>query len=299
MPDTMTNPMTTPPSRRTPRLARGFHSGRALGIALLLGVTLVAGCRGDRSDKPPRQFFPDMDEQPRWNPQSKNEFYASDHRSMRQPVAGTVAFGRRPLLGNETGPAWQHTVAQERTDLLAADPRVYLGIMPGVEFATAWVGNEPDNFVDYIPVTVDRALLTRGRQRFDIYCSACHGYEGEGAAAGDDGGTGGMAGRRWSYPVPTFHDAKYKDPALKTGRDGYLFYTAMNGVSMGGLMPGYAHALDTHDAWAIVAYIRALQRSREATLDQVPQDQRRALQAQLQSQPQGQPQAPSDGGGTQ
>ena len=59
-----------------------------------------------------------MDEQPRWNPQSKNEFYASDHRSMRQPVAGTVAFGRRPLLGNETGPAWQHTVAQERTDLM-------------------------------------------------------------------------------------------------------------------------------------------------------------------------------------
>lgn len=288
----MTQPINEPartPHDAMPRALRGAMVGSLFIVTALLGG--LTGCRGDRSDKPPRQFLPDMDDQPRWNPQSKTEFFAGDHRTMRQPEAGTIPFGRSARTGDESNATWTRAIVQRRADLLAEDSRVYEGLEPGVELATAWEGQFPERFVRRIPIPVDRALLERGRERFDIYCSACHGYSGEGGAQSDTGGYGGMAARRWSYPVPNYHDAKYKDPGLKTGRDGYLYFTAMNGVEMGGKMPGYRHALSSNDAWAIVAYIRALQRSREATLDEVPVDQRQALQAQLQM--------PGPGGGDQ
>src|SRR5690606_25558390 len=68
------------------------------GIAALAGLAAVlgaGGCRGERSDHPPRQFFPDMDDQQRWNPQSQSPFFA-DGRTMRPRVEGAVAFGRAP-----------------------------------------------------------------------------------------------------------------------------------------------------------------------------------------------------------
>src|SRR5690606_28449424 len=100
-----------------------------------------------------------------------------------------------------------------------------------------------------------RALLERGEERFNIYCAACHGYTGDGA---------GMVGRRWSIPVPSYHDPKYSDSAQRTGKDGYLFHVARYGLKNpdgSTRMPAYGHALDAQDAWAVVAYIRALQAS--------------------------------------
>jgi len=232
----------------------------ALGcLALTLG-----GCRGDRSDKPPRQFFPDMDEQERWNPQTDSQFFA-DSRTMRQPPANTVAFGR--WSGVSDAP-WAQSYNEDRTDLLGEDARVY-------------TGKNPDGtFIERIPIPVDDALLARGHERFDIYCAVCHGLLGDGE---------GTVGLLWAALPANYHDPKYL-PGGELGQDGLIFDRAMNGVfDVTGTqkMPGYAHALSTRDAWAIVAYIRALQLSQSAPMNDVPEPERQTLLNQLSAAPTG------------
>lgn len=241
----------------------------ALALALVLGA---GGCRGDRSDAPPRQFFPDMDDGPKWRPQTRSEFYA-DGRTMRLPPAGTVPFG--PLLHAGVvfmePPEWAQTTLHARDAALKEDDRLYKGQEgAGVDEK----GNAVVHYVEKIPIPVTQALLARGQQRFDIYCAVCHGYTGDGK---------GEVGKSWAYPLPTYHDPKYRDPAQNTGRDGYLFHVSREGVyDVNGnqKMPGYAHALSEEDSWAIVAYIRALQTARDGSLGDVPREQREALERQ-------------------
>ena len=239
----------------------------AMGLttaALLASAGSLAGCRGDRSDKPPRQFFPGMDDQPRWDPQDKSNFF-EDERTMRQPPAGTVAFGTTGLINDAP---W----AEDRDDLLKPSSEIYEGV------------DETGAFVTSFPVPVTDTLIERGRNRYNIYCSVCHGYNAEGASAPDDAhpeGQGGMVGRRFAIPVPNFHAPKYLAGAEK-GSVGFLFFTARNGVGKPGAkktMAGYAYALDAKDAWAVVAYIRALQRSEQGTLEDVPEAMRSQLGA--------------------
>lgn len=242
---------------------------RVVRSAALLGlagaVALGAGCRGDREAKRPRQFLPDMDDSPKWKPQTGSEFYA-DGRNMRVPVAGTVAFGPVAFVSGEE---WAAGYMGAREDLLRNDDALYLGM----------TGTSPDGkpqWTERIPVAIDvsDALIARGQERFNIYCSACHGYAGDGK---------GMVGQRWAAPVPSFHDPKYRDPNEPDGknRDGFLFHTALNGVvGPDGVqkMPPYKHALSERDAWAVVAYIRVLQQSHLGTASDIPADQRERLE---------------------
>jgi mono/diheme cytochrome c family protein len=252
-------------------------SHTTLGILALAGLATalpLAGCRGDRNEKPPRQFFPDMDDQPKWHPQGASEFFA-DGRTMRKPVTGTVAFGRVPWTSSED---WAANFMQQRTDLLRDDAKVYQG--------TAADGS----YLDTIPVNVNLALIEKGREKFNIYCAACHGYDGLGK---------GMVGSQWSYPLPNFMDAKYRRGATeevtdaggkksvqlaRTGLDGYIFHTVRYGVlgpDGSQKMPGYAHALDEHEAWSVVAYFRVLQASYDGVpLADVPEKERAALEVQ-------------------
>ncbi|MBR0847216.1 cytochrome c [Bradyrhizobium diazoefficiens] len=106
-------------------------------------------------------------------------------------------------------------------------------------------------------------LLARGRERFGIFCSPCHG------AGGD--GTGIVVQR--GMPRPT----SYHDERLRTAEDQYFFDV----ITLGhGAMYSYASRVPPADRWAIVAYIRALQLSRHASLDDVPADQRAGLESQ-------------------
>ncbi len=235
-----THPMSTTHTTR--------HGGIAIAGLLALASIVAGGCRGERSDKPPHQFFPDLDDQPKWRTQAKSEFY-EDGRTMRHVVPGTVAFGQNAMTTDDLDNAdWAQRRAADREAYLHEDTVYYTGLADA---------SNPDSFVTTLParVAVDEALLARGRERFDIYCSACHGYSGDGQ---------GMVGRQWAYPVPNFHDPKYSDKTQKTGKDGYIFSTSRHGVENGAKMPGYAHALSINDSWAIVAWIRVLQENRPA-----------------------------------
>jgi mono/diheme cytochrome c family protein len=218
----------------------------------------LGGCRGDREDKPPRQFFPDLDDQPKWDPQGQTDFFV-DGRTMRPTVPGTVAFSRMgPVPEDDWAEPWQ----RERDDFLRDNPLYYEGKTGEGTYAA------------YMPVEVTADLISRGQERFNIFCATCHGYTGDGK---------GLVGNQWSYPLPNFHDAKYKDREQQTGKDGYIYHVARYGIAGANpgdplKMPGYKHALNARDSWAVVAYIRTLQASYDGTLADVPEARRRDLE---------------------
>ncbi|MCE2967215.1 MAG: c-type cytochrome [Phycisphaerales bacterium] len=239
----------------------------ALGLCVA-GVGVLPACRGDRSDKPPRQFFPDMDDSPKFKPQTATQFF-SDGRAMRPAVQGTVAFGRSSDLGVEG-----HTefVSEDRANLLREDSAFYRG----VDAQGKWVRKIPAS----MPVTNE--TLKRGAERFNIYCAACHNYDGKG---------GGTVGKAWSYPLPNFHDPKYIVGDANTAMDGYIFDVIRNGILNPGnatvpyKMPPYAHAINERDAWSIVAYIRVLQQSELVKVDDpsIPENERARLRDTIQA----------------
>ncbi|HLH39617.1 MAG TPA: cytochrome c [Bryobacteraceae bacterium] len=119
-------------------------------------------------------------------------------------------------------------------------------------------------FLTTIPLPITRELLERGRDRFDIYCAPCHGRSGS--------GEGRIASRGFLKPADLNSNRVRNAPA------GYLYEVIVNGY---GAMDEYAYQIkNARDRWAIVAYIRALELSRRATLDDVPPQERSQLEAQ-------------------
>ena len=104
------------------------------------------------------------------------------------------------------------------------------------------------------PPPVDMALLERGKQRFEIFCAPCHGYEGD--------GNGAIVRRGFPHPP------SYYEPKLMQADAQLFFDTITNGY---GVMYSYGSRVPPHDRWAIAAYIRALQQSRSATLAEAPE----------------------------
>jgi mono/diheme cytochrome c family protein len=146
--------------------------------------------------------------------------------------------------GRSARPLVEGTVARGhlREDTPAATGRM----------GTAFVATAP------VPVTMD--LLRRGQERYGIYCTPCHGLTGGGE---------GMVVRRGFRRPTSLHD-----PRLRGQPDGYLFDVITNGF---GAMPDYAAQVPVADRWAVVAYIRALQLSQNATVADVPADRRTDL----------------------
>jgi mono/diheme cytochrome c family protein len=111
------------------------------------------------------------------------------------------------------------------------------------------------------PFAIDETILRRGQERFDIYCSPCHARTGEGD---------GMVVRRGYRRPPSYHDDRLRNAPV-----GHFFDVMTNGF---GAMPDYAAQIKPEDRWAIAAYIRALQLSRQATIADVPPSERGKLQ---------------------
>ncbi|MEO9886790.1 MAG: c-type cytochrome [Balneola sp.] len=190
-------------------------------IACLSGAALVfASCRGQISEKQPIHPNMNMDQQPRMEAQEVNKFF-EDNRSMRQPVEGTIARG-----------------------LKKEDVAYYQGV------------DTNDEWISDIPVKVTKELLYRGQDRYDIYCSVCHGGTGAG-----DGII--MTGNYGYVPAPTYHQDR-----LREAPDGEIYSAIYNGVRT---MPSYATQIKVEDRWAIVAYIRALQASQNVDENTIKQ----------------------------
>jgi hypothetical protein len=207
-------------------------------LLLVVAVVGVAGFRGDKSKRPPIEIFPDMDRQPKLRPQTQNNFF-TDQLSSQLPVEGTVARTKPMNVGGQTVYAF-------------ADHPVNTGRVTGTT-----------NFVETNPMPVTGSLLKRGQERYAIYCTPCHGVAGDGK---------GVTSRLGMSIIADLHDLNTRKLVQVT--DGELFQTISNGKN---LMGGYAAAVGVEDRWAIIAYVRALQRSRLGTLDEVPEAVRKDL----------------------
>lgn len=126
-----------------------------------------------------------------------------------------------------------------------------------------YAGKNGTNEVSSLPLPLNMELLQRGRERFDINCSPCHGRTGEG---------NGMIALRGFPAPPTFHQVR-----LQTAPIGHFFEVITRGY---GVMHPYAQRVETKDRWAIAAYIRALQLSHNASLNEVPPAERARLESQ-------------------
>jgi mono/diheme cytochrome c family protein len=113
------------------------------------------------------------------------------------------------------------------------------------------------------PMPITAEVMQRGHSRYDIFCSPCHGFDGTG---------NGMIVQRGYTPPPSLADDR-----LRAAAPGHFVDVMTTGT---GSMPSYAAQVDPVDRWAIAAYVRALQLSQHATLDDVPPDQRAALEQQ-------------------
>ena len=144
-------------------------------------------------------------------------------------------------------------------DQRAARPLVEGTVARGDEradsyFYTGKIGNNPG---DYMPFPVTREVLQRGRERFNIYCSPCHSRLGD--------GNGIIPSRGFPRKPPSYHIERLRKAPL-----GYFFDVTTNGF---GIMRDYSAQISVRDRWCIAAYIRALQLSQNATMDDVPAGQ--------------------------
>jgi hypothetical protein len=223
---------------------------RVFFLIFILGAIAVislAGFRGVHSAKPPIEIFVDMVRNPRYDPQHESDFYA-DTRAARRPVPGTVP------LGYNVPNAFLSTGANNNK--LDQEPGAFTD-------ATDYynTGRMGDVYGDGIPLKVNREMLDRGRERFNINCAVCHGPVGLGNGITSQYGLVGIA---------NFHDAR-----IRTMPDGQIFNTITWGKNT---MGAYGSNVSVEDRWAIIAYIRALERSDGATINDVPADQRAQLE---------------------
>ena len=202
----------------------------------VVAVIGIAGKRGSFSRQPPLYVFPDMDRQLKLRPMRPNGFFANGVSS-QLPVAGTIARGQPVQTAD--GPVYPYE-----------DAPVFTGLLPGTT-----------NYVENNPLPVTAQLLERGRQRFTIYCSPCHGQEADGN--GITKRVGAMA------VVANLHDQRIVELT-----DGELFYVITHGRN---LMGAYGPNVPVADRWAIVAYLRALQLSWLGNTDDVPPELRGSL----------------------
>jgi mono/diheme cytochrome c family protein len=189
-------------------ISRGLYP-----LLMVLGLTILTGCRQD------------MHDQPKYKALAPSSFF-SDGRSARPLVPGTVARGE----------------LREDTDL-------YQGKVNG-------------KLVDAFPFPVTKQILERGQERYNIYCVPCHGLVGDGQ---------GMVVRRGFRAPPSYHSER-----LRQAPAGYFYDVITNGF---GAMQDYSVQVPVRDRWAIVAYIRALQLSQHASLNDVAEADRNKLNA--------------------
>jgi mono/diheme cytochrome c family protein len=187
---------------------------------------LLTGCRRD------------MQDQPKMKPLRGSTFF-TDGLSSRQPIEGTVPRGflrdnTELFTGKKAKAPGATATATPATQQTA-----------GTQTSGTQTSDFPDD-VDTFPFPITKETVMRGHQRYDIFCSACHGLTGNGD---------GMIVRRGFRRAASFNDDR-----LRKAPVGHFFDAMTNGW---GAMPSYAAQIPVQDRWAIIAYIRALQLSQQ------------------------------------
>jgi mono/diheme cytochrome c family protein len=243
----------------------------ALALLVPLAVmpfALVALIQARHSERPRIAPIQDMGNQPKLKAQALDPFFA-DRRAQRPEVPGTVARGQLMeddffYRGYKPGVLVPHTAAP------ATEPPGRADLAPGTQTATApapsapQAAMEPAWYEGYpTQIKITEVFIRHGQERFNIYCAVCHGEAGYG-----DGmvqrramalmATGGAAG--WTNPT------NLHDPRVVAQPNGRIFNTITNGNPRG-LMPPYGAQIPPEDRWAIIAYLRALQRSQAASAE--------------------------------
>jgi mono/diheme cytochrome c family protein len=217
-----------------------------LGFLLVaVAIVIVAGPRGHKHTSRPIELFNDMDHQSKVKYQKASKFFADGHAS-RMPVAGTVPFGLRKPGAKDDSHILNDYVYESGTGSYTETGK----------FGTVWGDGIPKDF------TVDAKFLALGKERFDINCKICHGANGDGQ---------GMTTKYGLAGVPSYHD-----PRLRAMPDGEIYNTIAHGK---GLMYGYGPNLNLKQRWAIVSYLRALQRTQTGTVADLSEANRAALDA--------------------
>ncbi len=188
----------------------------------------------------------DMQDQPKMKPLRSSSFFG-DGLSARQPVAGTVPRGflrtdREFFTGKRSGQT-ASAGAPTQNPQPGASPGATTP--PGSSAAAQTALSYPDA-VDTFPFPITDQVLTRGKERYEIFCSVCHGLTGYGD---------GMIVRRGFRRAASYHDDRLRQAPV-----GHFFDVMTNGW---GAMPSYASQIPAQDRWAIIAYIRALQYSQQ------------------------------------
>jgi mono/diheme cytochrome c family protein len=270
------------PSNNSRERARStFIRFAIFAFCLLPFAFLSAACRQD------------MHDQPKYTPLRPSTLFP-DGRSARPLVEGTVARNQLredvQLYTGKLGPGQQGTAQQgmqtgglsagqpltdtrdqqqagsqgqqTASDSGAANQKGNTMAQQATPGINTQAGNQQpaqtyQGFATTFPFPIDEAAMNRGQERFNIYCSVCHGRTGEG---------GGPVVLRGYRRPPSLHE-----PRLQNAPVGYFFDVITNGF---GAMPDYSYPVSPEDRWKIIAYIRALQFSQRSSVANVPPDQR-------------------------
>ena len=229
-------------------------------LLLLLPPVIIFRSMGMVNRAPRLHFMPDMDWQEKSKTQTLSPVMADgkdlflDGRAMRAPVAGSISWGNL-----QTDSEMFRGIKKDYTPAVTVTTQtgsVRTSLGPQDQEAAA-PAEDLSQYVTTFPegITVDAEFVARGQNRFDIYCSACHGYSGNGdglvnqralalAATGD---------ATWTA-AKSLHDPVVKDAAQNPV--GRIFDTISNGRNT---MGPYKSQIPVEDRWAIVAYVKALQ----------------------------------------
>lgn len=209
---------------------------------IVVAVIALMGFRGEKFEKPPLEIFPDMDWTPRYEPQGQTDFFV-DGRMDRPTPPGTVAMVPAHLQ-----------VFTDDPDALSLD-----------EFLTAGQ-TEDGSWARGYPYEVNRSFLELGREKYEIFCTVCHGATGAG-----NGAAWVVAQQNNAYNMIV---TSLLDQRLIDMPEGEIYNTIKNGKN---LMGAYGYKLRVKERWAIVAYVRALQTAQQVRADDLPPSARQEL----------------------
>ena len=248
-----------------------FAIGSVVAVVALLPLAYIVSARGEHTETPRLSIWWDMDYQPKAKAQTTSSLFA-DSRAMRLPVEGTVARGglrTDPLLylgydpDGEVAPVEMSEPAEDET---AETDGTETEATP-TEPERAWVTEFPQQ------VEINDITMRRGRERFKIHCAVCHGLDGEGqglvAIRAQQLQELGKA-PAWRPPTSLHAETVRGQPV------GKLFHTATKGIRS---MAGYEEHISMEDRWAIVLYVKALQLTKNAEVDDLTAKEKAVLKS--------------------